>query len=353
MENLFMKTSLKSILNVTWKVGLGLIGLAAAVIGILVFNVWYEETRGRDSYNDKTLSADIVVEAYNNNRMRVKNKKTGKYTTPKVMWVSGTPERDSLTVFCDKNGLRGYINVNTGEIVIPAQYSKAWQFSEGLGAVLGEGDRIGFIDKDNKLVIGYEIPYEKGFDYIFKDGYCVVKFWEDGRYSCAVYGRDGRRVLDWNYTRIDDADTDGYTVAVNEDGAWLYDRNFNKVFEDAYDDIYIAEGNEGVYVTKDHVKKLVDYDGKVLEPFVIDDTYNLKYMTTYHSEGEDDYALVPEVVVYQVNSWEGLMDARTGKILTPAKYWRFEMISEDLIGAQMGYSDEEVVLDKRGHVVRQ
>lgn len=348
-----MNAKLKTILGVTGKVGLGLLGLTAAVIGILIANVWYEETRGRDTCNDKTLSADIVVESYNNNRMRVKNKKTGKYTTPKVIWVSGAPERDSLTVFCDKNGLRGYINVNTGEIVIPAQHSKAWRFSEGLGAVLGEGDRIGFIDKNNKLVIGYEIPYEKGFDYIFKDGYCVVKFWEDDQYRCAVYGKDGQRVLDWNYSRIDDANKDGYRVVANEDGAWLYDRNFNKVFEVTYDDIVIAEGIEGVYVTKDHVKKLVDYEGKVLELFVIDGTYNLKYMTTYHSEGEDDFALVPEVVVYQVNSWEGLMDARTGKILTPAKYWRFEMISEDLISAQLGYSDEEVVLDKRGKIIRQ
>ena len=347
-----MNAKLKTILNVTWKVGLGLFGLVAAVLGILIANVWYEKTRGRDYYNDKTLSTDIVVESYNNNRMRVKNKKTGKYTTPKVMWVSGAPERDSLTVFCDKNGLRGYINVNTGEIVIPAQYSKAWQFSEGLGAVLGEGDRIGFINKENKLVIGYEIPFDKGFDYIFKDGYCVVKFWEDGHYRCAVYSKDGPRVLDWDYTRIDDANSDGYRVVTNEDGAWLYDRSFNKVFEDAYDDIVIAEGNEGVYVTKDYVKKLVDYDGKVLEPFVIDGTYNLKYMTPYHSEGEDDFALVPEVVVYQVNSWEGLMDARTGKILTPAKYWRFEMISEDLISAQLGYSDEEVVLNKQGEDIK-
>ena len=77
----------------------------------------------------------------------------------------------------------------------------------------------------------------------------------------------------------------------NEDGAWLYDRNFNKLFEATYDDIVIAEGIEGVYVTKDHVKKLVDYEGKVLELFVIDGTYNLKYMTTYHSEGEDDFLL--------------------------------------------------------------
>lgn len=73
-----------------------------------------------------------------------------------------------------KDGKCGYLNVNTGEIVIPAQYSKAWQSSEGLGAVLGVGNRIGFIDKDNNMAIVYEIPYNKGLDYIFKDGYCVI-----------------------------------------------------------------------------------------------------------------------------------------------------------------------------------
>ena len=35
-------------------------------------------------------------------------------------------------------------------------------------------NRIGFIDTDNNLVIGYEIPYNKALDYIFKDGYCVI-----------------------------------------------------------------------------------------------------------------------------------------------------------------------------------
>lgn len=37
-----MNAKLKTILGVTWKVGLGLFGLAAAVIGVLIANVWYE-----------------------------------------------------------------------------------------------------------------------------------------------------------------------------------------------------------------------------------------------------------------------------------------------------------------------
>lgn len=348
-----MNAKLKTILGVTWKVGLGLFGLAAAVIGILIVNVWYEETRGRDYYNDKTLSENIRVEAYNNNTVRIWNKKEARYTTKRLRWVSGTPERDSLAVFCDKDGKRGYLNVNTGEIVIPAQYSKAWHFSDGLGAVLGANDKIGFIDSNNKLVIGYDIPYVKGFDYIFKDGSCVVKFWEIDSWRYAVYGKDGHQLLTWAYTRIDDPDQNGYRVVANEDGAWLYDRYFNKVLPDTYDAVELARGRDGVYVTKNHVKQFLAFDGTVIEPFVIDNTYRLKYMSKYNGDEPDEYELVPEIVVYQVNNWEGLMDARTGKVITHADYWTFEMVSKDLIRAQLSYSDESIIMDRRGHVVKQ
>ena len=348
-----MTPTLKSILNATWKVGVGLIGLTALGMGLIIASVWYDKTYGKDSYCDRALSKNIVVEAYNNNRVRVLDTRTGKYTTPKVKWVSGTPERDSLTVFCDKDGKRGYLNVNTGEIVIPAQYSKAWQFSEGLGAVLGANNKIGFINSDNEVVISYEIPYEKGVDYIFKDGFCVVKFWEIDCWRYAVYGKDGHQLLTWAYTRIDEPDSRGYRVVANEDGAWLYDHHFNKVLPDCYDDIELARARDGVYVTKNQVKQLLAFDGSVIEPFVIDRTYSLKYMTKYHDDDADEYELVPETIVYQVNDWEGLMDARTGKVLTPAKYWRFEMVSKDLVEAKLSYSDEGIIMDRRGNVIRQ
>ncbi len=348
-----MNTTLKRILNLTWKVGLGLFGLAALAIGIIVAEVWYTETRGRDYYNDTTLSKDVVVEAYHNNTVRVWNKKEARYTTPKLRWVSGIPERDTLTVFCDKDGKRGFLNIKNGEIVIPAQYSKAWQFSEGLAAVLGKDDKIGFIDAKNRPVIEYEIPFEKGFDYIFKDGSCVVKFWETDKYRYAVYGKDGQQILSWAYTRVDEPNEQGYRVVANEDGAWLYDRYFNKVLPDTYDNLNLARGNEGVYATRNHVKQLLAFDGTVLEPFVVDRTYQLKYMTKYNCDKEDDYELVPDVLVYQVDNWEGLMDARTGKPITPAMYWSLEMISKDLVLAKLGYSDESVIMDRRGHIVKQ
>lgn len=351
-----MKTTLKSILNATWKVGVGLFGLTALGIGILIVKTWYVSTYGRILWDDRTLSAEVYVESYENNCVRVRNIKTGKYTTPKVRWVSGSPERDSLTVFCDKNGRRGFLSVRTGKIVIPAQYAKAWHFSEGLGAVMGENGKIGFIDSGNNLVIDHVIPFMSGFDYVFKDGFCVVPYWVNDEWMYFVYGKDGRQVLDAGYTRLDEPSKAGYRVAANADGCWLYDKNFKRVFDEPYDNMELAQESDGVYLTKNHVKQLVGFDGKVLEPFVIDGTYSLRYMVKYHVDEADEYDLVPDLVVYRVDGWEGLMSKRTGRVITPAQYRDFTMISQDLIRAELDsscYGSESVVMDKNGKVVKQ
>ena len=77
-----MFTKIKTILGVTWKVGVALIGLTAPGLGLMIACVWYDKTFGKDSYCYRVLSRNIVVEAYNNNRMRVKDIKTGITTRP-------------------------------------------------------------------------------------------------------------------------------------------------------------------------------------------------------------------------------------------------------------------------------
>ena len=120
-------------------------------------------------------------------------------------------------------------------------------------------------------------------------------------------------------------------------------------------DFTIGREDTGLYLTKNHVKVMTTYEGKVVEPFVIDGTYDLKYRTKYNDEDADEYALDPDIVVYRVNGWEGLMDKNSGKVLTPANYNNFTMISKDLIMAELdkGYDDNGVVMDRRGNVIRQ
>lgn len=62
--------------------------------------------------------------------------------------------------------------------------------------------------------------------------------------------------------------------------------------------------------------------------------------------------MVDDILVYIVDGWEGLMDARTGRIITPACYWDIKMASKDLLLAKLGYSNEGVILDKNGRIIK-
>ena len=354
-----MNTTLKRILSATWKVGLGLLGLATTVIGILIAEVWHEEKYGRATWKDKTLSKDIQVHGFNNNCVRIWDRSTASYISHKLRWVSGTPLRDSITVYCDLDGNRGYLNCNTGKIVIPAEkaaFRHAWQFSEGRAfVVLHDEDYLSVIDYSGKIIARNVAEYEKGYDYVFVDGLCELS--KDGKEGLLTL--DGTWIVEPKYYEIESPNTFGYRLARNEEGYWLFNPQINLVFSKPYDKMEFAIGrNEGtgtLYRSKNHIKQLVNYDESVVEPFVIDGTYSLKYMVRYNEESENEYALDPDLVVYCVDGWEGLMNKHTGRVITPANYTNFEMISKELIKAELSYNynDEAVVMDRSGRVVKQ
>ena len=126
------------------------------------------------------LGNDIKVKKFGNGTCYTYDYVKGKRISPKLKWVSTLPERDSLTVFCDRTGLRGFLNVNTGKIEIPGQYYRAWHFSEGLAAVADEEGRVGFINHANEMVIPMDFDRVYGNDYIFLNGYCIIQDKESG-----------------------------------------------------------------------------------------------------------------------------------------------------------------------------
>ena len=346
-----MHINLKSLLNTTWKVGLSLLGAGAAVFAVILTIAYCDGRYGRASRRDRTLSKNVAVHAYQDNTVRIWNKETKHYTTKRIRWVSGNPcEGDSIVVYCDKQGQRGYVNINTGEIVIPAQYSKAWNFSEGVAAVLGTDNCVGFIDKDNRMVIDYIIPFEGGYDYVFKDGLCKVAYYIDGRGSSALYRKDGSLALDWSHRCIGDPNELGYRIVCTAEGSCLVDSTFRNVLPGLYEHVEFAPG--GVIVTKDHTKQLMDFDGTVIEPFLVDDTRCLDYLVKVEFADPSEYKLDTEIMVYSVAGREGLLDARTGKAITPALYFDIEMISKDLIKAELGYDTESVIMDRKGRIIR-
>ena len=184
----------------------------------LVAYALYEDEYGRD-YWDRKLSDNITLHSFSDNKWRVYDKQTGEYTTDKINWLSEVPENDSLAVYALPNK-RGYINVNTGRIIIDAEtndYRRAWVFSEGLAAVMKDG-KIGFINANNEVVIPFQFDYTDKcrmweFGYVFHNGYCAMPN-ADG--DLGLIDKSGNWVVEPAYDEIWAPHKSGYRVIVKD-----------------------------------------------------------------------------------------------------------------------------------------
>jgi hypothetical protein len=270
--------------------------------------------------------------------------------------VSSVPERDSLTVFCDKEGKRGYLNVNTGKIVIDGQYNHAWHFSEGLAAVVTKNNKVGFINYDNELVIPDVFDYVGNYDYIFKDGICVIYDCESEKYG--AIDMTGALRLPMEYSRIfkGGEGLNYNTWYIRKDGkCGLVDENMNIIFEPIYDNIASYPEGGFAYLTLNGIKQKVSFDGEVLEAFVIDEAWPMEYTADAASE-EGNYTYIhPYLVEVVVNyGCHGVMDSRTGKIIVPAVYSDVMLISKDLIMVELnGNEENNLVFNSKGVKIEQ
>ena len=199
------------------------------------------------------LNDDLLAVKTDDGKVSIKDVTTGKITIKdiKLDWTQRS-RNDSLSVFCSDNK-RGYYNMYTGEIAIPAQYLRAWVFEEGLAAVQKNGN-IGFINHKGETVIDFMFPYHGNplSNFVFEDGHCVV------------------------------ADTTGKCGVIDKVGKWLINPEYDNI--SAY--------KEYAIVTKAGVTKQLSYDGKVLNSFVLDNIKELTYKETEryeNHEGELEY----------------------------------------------------------------
>ena len=340
--------------NFCWKTGLAIFTIIFVIqLGEFVIDKC-KDNWGLTHYywGDEDLGKNIEIRHFSNNQAATYNKITDERVSPKVRWISCVPERDSLTVFCDKEGKRGYLNVNTGKVVINGQYKHAWHFSEGLAAVVADNGKVGFINYDNEMVIPAVYDYVVDYDYLFIDGICVL---QDGRtHKYGALNKQGELKLPMEYSGIFKT-YDESTWYVRKDGkCGLADADMNIIFEPVYDNVRSNACENNAYLTLNGVKQLVSFDGEVILPFVIDQTWPLKYMVKYHDDEADEYELHPYLVEVMVDyNCFGVMDSRTGKMVIPAIYSDIAMISKDLLMAEVdGDEENNVVFTTSGVVVK-
>ena len=152
-----------------WKVTVGCVCTVITIFSLMFLYVFVDEIildewqRVARRYacigipsEERHLSNHILFQKYGS-KTRIVNEVTGEVTMKNVMnVVTSVDKSDTLAVFF-KDDKRGYLNRNTGKVVIPAKYSKAWIFSEGLAAVVEDGE-LKFTNRE-----GYTRCYHNGY----------------------------------------------------------------------------------------------------------------------------------------------------------------------------------------------
>lgn len=325
--------------------------LIALAFAALVAYAIYDDTMGR-WYSDKTLSDDVVVYYFSDDTYRVYNKSIEKYTTPRIDWVTDAASGDSLGVYA-VGGRRGYINVKNGEIIINAKtngYEKAWVFSDGLAAVMKDG-KVGFINVDNELVIPFQFDYSSNrwgdTGYLFHDGYCVMTN-KDGKFG--LIDISGNWVVEPEYDELWNAHKTGNRIVVNDGKHGVLDSCGNVVYPTEY--FYIDIWEDGFVLTKDGRKWQEDYEGNIVNPFVIDGVNcYMKYPVSYSNENGVEYAL-SDYAEYFVNRNSGIMNRITGRPITPALFEDVNMISDKLFEVQDAETYDWYIIDIDGNIVK-
>ncbi len=325
---------------------LGVAGIAA----LTAYSV-YDDEYGRDYY-DSTISQDIRLYSFADDRWRLYDSRTEKYTTPKINWLKWDEKNgDTLAVYALPHR-RGYINVNTGRITIDAEandYQKAWLFSEGVAAVMKEG-KIGFINAKNEVVIPFQYDYSDDcrmwdFGYLFHNGYCIMTN-KDG--DLGLIDKTGKWVVEPVYDEIWTPHESGYRIIIDDGKYGVLDAACSIVYPAEYG--YIDIASNGFLLEREGRMWQVDFDGQTVQPFMFDDLYYLSYPIAYDDD-EETVSELSDYAMYEVSNRYGIINRLTGKPLTPAIYSDIEMLSKNLFKVRRHDRYEWYLLDTDGNIV--
>lgn len=299
---------LLSILNILWKLGVIAIGVSAVFFAVFII----KEFRLEKSRSGFHLS-DYLTEYKEDGYVKLYNERDKKFTLEDMDWVSHGVSEDRIGVF-SRNLKRGFFDYDTGYPLSDNTYDKAWNFSEGLGAVETNG-MLGFVDRDIELAIPQKFKITRASDawpdaIQFHDAQCILRLTPD---SVGVINKSGEWVVPPIYEDVSELSSDSCRIVRTGGLAGILDYNGNTVIPIAYDAVRITNPNEAV-VARDGVQKKITYSGEELLAFVYDDVQE------FSPEN-------PQYLKYEVNGHYGVIDRKTYRPLIPALYSSVDCLS--------------------------
>lgn len=330
--------------------------VACSLLFVVGYNVLESFCEVPYVWDRKEVSACLRVDEYSDGKKKLYDKLEKEYIMDGMQWLSEVSDDDTLAVIAFP-GKRGYINVHTAEMVIELQYKSAWVFSEGLAAVRNQEGKVGFINNKNEVVIPFKFDAKDDgivSPYVFKSGLC---FMSDSTGHLGIIDREGNWVVEAAYDYIEPYLVDGFRLVIKDGRYGLLDSASNVVYEPIYQSILLEEDQDRITLITDTAGCIVDYSGKVVVPFLYEDVEVLGYPISMSSSEENGYyhieSAVSDYAKYKINYEYGLLNAKTGKIITPAIYSTIEMISPTLFSVSIGgYWQPEFLIDTKGNVVK-
>lgn len=346
---------MKQKLKLAWQiiVAAGMLSIILFIALILIDKKGLWERRGLIASCYETAYTQNFVIEHKGNYVRTKEYIDGKYLSPKLDKIyNSTNLTDTLTVFW-KDDKRGYLNAYTGKIAIPAQFERAWVFSEGMGAVVKDG-RLGFIDRNGNTVIPCMFMYINGYksakDFVFKGGYCTV-FGEDKKQGIIDMG--GNWVVEPLYDKIN-YPSKGYRLVKSGAKYGLFDSDLNLVLPIEYDDILVTDN--GILVMHNGVRQMLAHDCKtVIDPLVIDYIETDNYYIVKDVETGQKTKKPVDYYYYIMSNKYGLMNPKTGKPITKAIYNGIYAVSPNLFSCRVYDGDgiaHNIIINGRGEIIK-
>lgn len=342
---------MKQKLMTTWRI-LVATGMVALIViaGIFAYMFYDNEVRqATRTWDITSYYSDSYVIEHGKDYLRLKDVKTEKYLTPKLSHLYDENLKDSITVFRQK-GKRGFLNIYTGEIIIPAQYNKAWVFSEGLGAAVKDG-KLGFVNKRGETIIPFQYgcsnQWKDQVDFLFKNGYCTV--FEPTTGKQGLIDKSGKWVIPPRYDYINNPER-GFRIVKLGDKFGVIDSTLQFILPIEND--WVEFYGDGFLLQNGYSKRLVAYDGKtVLQPFVYDNIYHLTYGTDKVDDAGNIVSAKCAINSYEVAGRYGLMD-KTGKTITKPLYTAIDAIAKDIFVCDLEHGGSKIMINAKGEVIK-
>jgi hypothetical protein len=316
-----------------------------------------------DMYNYSAWLGGKYTFYENGSHSYVRSRRSGEKVLEDINWITQAHEdNDSLLCFASQ-GYRGYWNLNTGKVEVPANhYVKAWIFSEGLAAVMEPDSILKFINPMGEVVIDKQFKYSPMADnrgYLFKNSYCPMsgndKLW-------GLIDKQGRWAVIPQYDNIKYTKKNCW-ICYKGGCQGVLDDSLRVIVSPECRDVLVTENGIEV-LRQDYTRQRLDFNGKILERFMFTDVRDLYYKSGVTDPSADEYEYTLSPFKEYQTTYSSTSPVKVGLLgpdgvpVTPPLYLSIEAVNAECFRCFYDESGDyyegegaSVLINKKGQVI--